>query len=374
MLRVFLLSLAVSVNGFASYSTTEESCVGVNQWVDNTIEGPIRRAGGAATVVGSALYIHGGEGEGFPIVERTYSDLWMYEDGAWTEIAATGDIPSNRTSHSMVSYGGWLVVYGGFSSIPRTQPDPMHTSFDDLYFLDMQTSVWTKIDGTNAPKKRGDHGAVVVGDSMYVFGGFETFNFTINDAEGSYDEMWRYSFAGNSWELMESVDGPGARYGFVMSLVETKFYFFTGACASDDAKNVLDVNRNAYGECIDEWSYDTATNEWTFLNVTTQKPIFRRSVVTTDVTIDGVIYGFGGVSVAGFGVLSDLFAFDTVSQTYHTFAPNFNRGPAPPLTTGGILKAIDDKLVLFSGRTFPYPDGFSPGTYQLYKYTPIPVV
>lgn len=67
------------------------------------------------------------------------NDLYTYDtkSNIWTEIQATGEIPSGRGSHSMTLIEDIVYVFGGSNGDEDN---------NDLYILNINTWVWEKHD------------------------------------------------------------------------------------------------------------------------------------------------------------------------------------------------------------------------------------
>ena len=106
--------------------------------------------------------LFGGSGE-----NQFFDDVWTYDlhTNVWSKMHTIGDAPSARSRHCSLIWKGFLVVYGGSDA----------KAFDPcLYLLDLNIKRWHKIAAgreTFVPQARRDHGAAVIKDSFYVFGG-----------------------------------------------------------------------------------------------------------------------------------------------------------------------------------------------------------
>eukprot|EP00741_Cyanophora_paradoxa_P004754 tig00000828_g4612.t1 len=102
----------------------------------------------------------------------TYNDTWLLQlpdrdnDALeWKQLETRGEAPPARWRHTAnVIEDKTLVVFGGLSGGKR---------FADVYTLDLETSVWTRIECKGAvPPPRAHHSATLVGRMLYVFGGY----------------------------------------------------------------------------------------------------------------------------------------------------------------------------------------------------------
>lgn len=109
-----------------------------NEWIQPECEGtpPSPRESHTATLVGDdKIVIFGGSGEG----EANYlNDLHVLDlkTMKWTSPEVQGDVPVPRDSHSTVSIGSKLFIYGG------DRGDRYH---GDVDMLDMETLTWSRV-------------------------------------------------------------------------------------------------------------------------------------------------------------------------------------------------------------------------------------
>lgn len=82
----------------------------------------------------------------------------------WTVQPCTGAVPSARCGVGLVNSGSHLYVCQGFTANGHT---------DDLYRLDLNTWVWERLHARNPPVCRAYLQAAIVGDELYIFGGFD---------------------------------------------------------------------------------------------------------------------------------------------------------------------------------------------------------
>ena len=94
------------------------------------------------------------------------NDLWTHQNGVWAEIEPRGGAaPTPRNSHSAVVWGNTIVIFGGWDGCRNC---------NDLYLFDIPTSQWRPVaPGGVPPKCRRGHSAVVAGQAMFVFGGWD---------------------------------------------------------------------------------------------------------------------------------------------------------------------------------------------------------
>lgn len=125
--------------------------------------------GGA--VAGNALFVYGGNyGSAHEYVNEDQSgDLWtlnLSNPAKW-ELAATGP---RRQGLAMVEHKGVIYRIGGFEATNKTGEKQNLVSHDDFARLDVSKAQWQAL--PSLPEPRSSHDAAVVGDTLYVVGGW----------------------------------------------------------------------------------------------------------------------------------------------------------------------------------------------------------
>ncbi|ODH27802.1 hypothetical protein ACO22_04080 [Paracoccidioides brasiliensis] len=134
---------------------------------------PAGRYGHTLNIIGSKIYIFGGQVEGFFFNDLVAFDLnalqnpsnkWEYlirnsHDGG----PPPGKIPPARTNHTIVSFSDKLYLFGGTNGLQW---------FNDVWCYDPRTNLWTQLDYVGlVPAAREGHAAAIVNDVMYIFSG-----------------------------------------------------------------------------------------------------------------------------------------------------------------------------------------------------------
>lgn len=118
------------------------------------------------TISPSSHVVFGGIGALFSNLD----DLYVFDEfsSSWQFVNTKGQRPAARFGHSAVAHDGKLIVFGGASC--RDVKDC--TYFNDAFMFVPPTRTWTKLDIQGSyPASREGHAAVMVGGSMYLFGG-----------------------------------------------------------------------------------------------------------------------------------------------------------------------------------------------------------
>ncbi len=329
--------------------------------------GPSERLAHAAVAVENRfMYVHGGL-HGFK--DNVFSDLWRYDDHekAWSKIETTGDVPTGRFHHSLVNVDDKaILLFGGFNVF---NTDPKHDSNNELFELNLDSGIWRKLKPAGeTPTKRAAHDAVYHKGSMYVFGGWSKIG-----ATGHMRDLWRYNLATNSWTNLTPAalddNFPPGKIGFSWVVVDDVFYLYGGGCETDSHPS------ESANQCSDMWSYTPATNTWKHMLPAKGEHPSPRRAAHADTAVFGIIFLFGGVHVdvtktpPALTMMDDLHAFDPIADHWFSIVPDWGRGPKPPKTFGHTVVTLNNKVVVFGGRT-GVPT--SAGSNQLWRYHVIP--
>jgi N-acetylneuraminic acid mutarotase len=160
----------VLTHGFGStrYDDTWQFNVGTEQWENITPAGtvPLRRCLFAATPSDANLVIHGGCASGFG--DCFLDDTWVLDTAAnaWREVLS--DLkPVGRQYHSLIAAepsSNRIILFGG--------QDASRGARADLWFLDLTTGNWQRVDASGGPGARYQHTAAwMSGRGMLVYGG-----------------------------------------------------------------------------------------------------------------------------------------------------------------------------------------------------------
>jgi chromosome segregation ATPase len=149
--------------------------IATKQWSRAAPAGPRPpgRYGHSLNIIGSKIYIFGGQVEGFFFNDLVTFDLNALQQASnrWETLIQNtidggpphGQIPPARTNHSVVTWNEKLYLFGGTDGV---------TWFSDVWAYDPRTNSWSQLECIGyIPVAREGHAAALVGDVMYVFGG-----------------------------------------------------------------------------------------------------------------------------------------------------------------------------------------------------------
>ncbi|RMZ78427.1 hypothetical protein DV738_g3855, partial [Chaetothyriales sp. CBS 135597] len=132
---------------------------------------PPGRYGHTLNIVGSKIYIFGGQVEGYFFNDLVAFDLNALQNpnNQWEFLmhnddeTSTATRPAPRTNHTMISYNDQMYLFGGTNGT---------IWFNDVWTYDPKSNTWTQLDCIGyIPAPREGHSAALVNDVMYVFGG-----------------------------------------------------------------------------------------------------------------------------------------------------------------------------------------------------------
>ncbi|GAB4855654.1 hypothetical protein Ancab_024276 [Ancistrocladus abbreviatus] len=195
--------------------------LGSNEWIEPICRGtpPSPRESHTATLVGDEkLVVFGGSGEG---VGNYLNDLHILDlkTMRWSSPEVKGEVPRPRDSHTAVSVGNKLFVYGGDCG------DRYHGEVD---VFDVDTVTWTRllVQGSS-PGARAGHVAVTTGTKIYVIGG-------VGD-KTYYNDAWVLDTNMHSWAKLDICgQPPQGRFSHTAVVTEISDIAIYGGCGEDE--------------------------------------------------------------------------------------------------------------------------------------------
>ncbi|XP_033017320.1 host cell factor 2 [Lacerta agilis] len=230
---------------------------------------PCPRLGHSFSLYGNKCYLFGGlanESEdtnnNIPRYLNDFYELELQHGSGvmgWSIPVTKGMLPSPRESHTAVIYcrkdsgNPKMFIFGGMSGC----------RLNDLWELDIETMTWSKpeIKGT-LPLPRSLHTANVIGNKMYIFGGWvpQSTDDNVSSQDGEWKCTGSFSYLNldtTEWigligDCQEDKNNllPGPRAGHCAVIVGTRLYIWSGR----------DGYRKAWNNqvcCKDLWYLDT---------------------------------------------------------------------------------------------------------------------
>lgn len=166
----------------AAIPEAKSGVAAVNEKVDYApLDPPTTSFGGV--ILGKHVYVYGGHlGGAHNYTEAEQSDRFSRLDLAHPEKwESLGTVPK-RTGFPLVAHQGKIYRIGGFVVKDVKDSESQLTSTADFARFDPITNQWEDL--TPMPSGRSSHDAVVMGDQLFVFGGWEL--------KGGEDRAWHH--------------------------------------------------------------------------------------------------------------------------------------------------------------------------------------
>ncbi|KAG5957611.1 hypothetical protein E4U58_005754 [Claviceps cyperi] len=171
---------------------------------------PSGRYGHTLNILGSKIYIFGGQVEGLFMNDLSAFDLNQLQSPNYMwEILLHNDpspnAPPARTNHTVITYNDRLYLFGGTNGVEW---------FNDVWCYDPAVNSWSQLDCIGyIPPSREGHAAAVVDDVMYVFGG--------RTEEGTdLGDLAAFRISSRRWYTFQNMGpSPSPRSGHSMTTV-----------------------------------------------------------------------------------------------------------------------------------------------------------
>lgn len=302
-------------------------------------------------MVDSTIYVFGGfvgfSGEncsGNPPAPSNdlYKLTWSWGELNWSKVDIKGDeIPLARYRHSACEVEGKLVVCGGYLDAK--------TRTNDVWEFDPKTRSWQQLsadipkDGAaTAPAPRGSHTASVVGNKMYIFGGYGGYGF----AQREMSDLFVFDVPTRLWTLINVKNGPQARSGHTACVVKDRICIYGG--------------HNSKERFSDIFWFNTSRQDWVESEIAANMSASNRRWNHAAVALKGhfnyKMMVIGGSSESKLSnskrgrYNSDVFTFDV---TEHGIWSKLQiSGKAPPLGRSKHAVVLDEKesrIIVFGG-------------------------
>ncbi|KAL2757750.1 hypothetical protein ACRALDRAFT_1074662 [Sodiomyces alcalophilus JCM 7366] len=188
-----------------------------------TAEGPGPRVGHAGLLVGNAFIVYGGDTkvEDSDILDET---LYLLNTSTrqWSRALPPGPRPAGRYGHTLNILGSKIYVFGG-----QVEGYFMNDlAAFDLNKLQLPNNRWEMLlenteTAGRVPPARTNHSIITFNDKMYLFGGTNGFQW--------FNDVWCYDPIPNEWTQLDCIGYiPVPREGHTASLVDDVMYIFGG--------------------------------------------------------------------------------------------------------------------------------------------------
>ncbi|KAK3700374.1 Negative regulator of mitotic exit [Vermiconidia calcicola] len=189
---------------------------------------PPGRYGHTLNILGSKIYVFGGQVEGYFFNDLVAFDLNALQQATnrWEILVQNtidggpphGQIPPARTNHTIVTWQDKLYLFGG--------TDGVHW-YNDVWSYSPHTNSWTQLDCIGyIPSPREGHAAALVGDVMYIFGG--------RTEEGNdLGDLAAFRISSRRWYTFQNMGpSPSPRSGHSMTTVGKQIVVLAGEPSS----------------------------------------------------------------------------------------------------------------------------------------------
>lgn len=234
----------------------------------------------------------------------------------WTSPKYSGMPPRTRSLHVGIVVGDALYIFGGYDGSSRV---------NDLYKFDFKQSKWMSIHTpTLSPSARDRHVAVAHGAGIYIFGGY--------DGNNRVSDFWHYDPEQQQWLLVEgSGQPPTPRHSHSGVEYNGSMYIFAG----------YDGNYRS-----DFHAFDFVHRKWLVVPVKGSAPKARYR--TSAVSCKNKMLVVGGHD--GAKHLNDFYQFDFDANVWSLIEPQGN-APAPSPRDSHSAVVYGDSMYLFGGST-----------------------
>ncbi|KAI4866169.1 hypothetical protein F4820DRAFT_265571 [Hypoxylon rubiginosum] len=192
-----------------------------------TSEGPGPRVGHASLLVGNAFIVYGGDTK---IDDTDILDETLYllntSTRQWSRALPAGPRPSGRYGHSLNIVGSKIYIFGGqvegyfMNDLAAFDLNQLQMPNNRWEILTENTETGGALQG-KAPPARTNHSMITYNDKMYLFGGTNGFQW--------FNDVWCYDPAASKWSQQDCIGYiPVPREGHAASLVDDVMYVFGG--------------------------------------------------------------------------------------------------------------------------------------------------
>jgi len=273
---------------------------------------PTKRWNPSSVVAGGKLYVIGGQRDTSPHISLSVNEVYDPVSDEWTELAP---MPTSRWgAMAAVAGDGRIYVAGGCTG---TYPSFSSTAAMEVY--DPVADAWTVL--APMPTHRGWGGAAALGDTFFVFGGWQI------PGGATVTTVEKYPVASGVWD--SDPDMPLARDTFVTATVGNCAYLISGYTDLEPVTRLVQ-------------EYDLETKVWTDKADVPTARYFAATAVR-----DGRVFVVGGRGGDG----DECESFDPIADEWEVW------GRTPIAREGIASGSIDGKVYVVAGSA-PVPPGF----------------
>ncbi|XP_035204652.1 kelch domain-containing protein 3-like isoform X2 [Stegodyphus dumicola] len=299
------------------------------------LEGGPQRVNHAAVAVGHKIYSFGGycSGEGFEVIGKIDVHVLDTDTLRWCPVHYTEAqaAPFKRYGHAVVEYKGKIYLWGGRNDLNAS---------NILHCFDVDDRSWSiPVTGGNIPKSVDGHSACVIGDYMYIFGGYE------EEAEKLVQTLYRLNFNTFNWEeVITFGDPPSSRDFHTASAIGNCIYIFGGR----SSENMLNGQIEPEFYCNKIVYLNTQSMKWVTPEVYGIPPCGRRS--HSAAVYENELYIIGGYNALTQEHHNDIYKF---SPEKNAWIEMHAKGDGPCPRRRHCSCVVGNRLFLFGGSSPP---------------------
>ncbi|KIV95771.1 hypothetical protein PV10_03386 [Exophiala mesophila] len=190
-------------------------------------EGPGPRVGHASLLVGNAFIVFGGDTK-MDDSDTLDDTLYLLNTSSrqWSRASPPGPKPAGRYGHTLNILGSKIYIFGGqveglfFNDLIAFDLNALQNPANQWEFLIPNTDD-SSTSAAKVPPARTNHTIVSYNDQLYLFGG--------TNGTQWFNDVWTYSPATNSWAQQDCIGYiPAPREGHSAALVNDVMYIFGG--------------------------------------------------------------------------------------------------------------------------------------------------
>lgn len=245
------------------------------------------------------------------------------------------DFPPPRWRHSAVFYRNrYLVIFGGFAADKR---------MNDVWVFDSTTRLWEQKYAQGIweglPQCRGAHTATLLGQKMYIFGGYGGAGYgrtDFNDLHVLDLELWKWE------EIITDGDRPEPRSGHQ-------------TCVINESQLIVIGGWNSLKQFQDAFICDLNDRKWKQATMKAPMPIWNHACVSVESGPQWKVFMFGGSSGDGAesssipgSFLNSVMVFNTGTMAWSS-PPVKGEPPHPRADTSIVLDTANNRILVFGG-------------------------
>ena len=228
---------------------------------------PLPKEGFSAVRNGEHIVIFGGKDERGKLLRSTH----VVVDNEIRELECKGKVPSARWYHTAHMWRGNMIVLLGHHTIVSDRDD----GGKSISVLDTSTNIWSTVTCTGTvPPHLVHHGSVLIGNKLFVSGGFQYFSVDAEHSSSTSDssendstssKMYCLDLTTNCWSIItKKLPEDYTVWGHTMTPYGDKIFCYGGVKPTGFASSAI---------CV----YNITTDSWEVTDSRIQKAMFSYS-------------------------------------------------------------------------------------------------